>query len=286
MSTFDIKAVMETAKLSVAPTFFAAEKLLYIPSTENTKGEVFDLDKIFLGREDAPRRKIGTVKVFNVQSLNSFIAHNKDAGNIVIYCDSNTHAPMITAVLNDNGDTGPGKRDFRCVVEFRKTPEWIKWLNIDGKYLPQVDFAEFVEENMADIAEPLGAQMLEICTYLDATRSVDFKSAINLSNGNIQFTNVENINASVSSSQIAVPTEFTLGIAPIQGSPRFSIKARFRYRLVEGKLKLGLKLLRTEEVMAEVFDMAVADIVRTDGEPHPETGEIVGPRISIIEGTP
>jgi len=283
--THDTKAIIAVAQTAVAPVHYSDLKLLYIPGQGASAPQVVDLDKYILARETTPRRKSGTVKVFNVQSLNSFIAHNRDAGNITIYCDSNPLAPKIIAVLNDNGDVGPGHRDLRCEVEFRQTPEWKKWLGINGKMLAQEEFAEFIEENMVDIVDPPGAQMLEVVTYLQATRSADFKSALNLSSGAVQFMNIENVQASIGAGQIAVPTEFTLGIAPIQGSPRFKIHARFRYRLSDGKLRLGLKLLRIEEVMAEVFDMAVADIVRDDGVAD-EHGVITGKRISIIEGTP
>ena len=286
MDTIDTKAIIAVAQESVKPILDHDNKLLVFPSVGNHESRVVDLDKTyFLGRELQPRRKTGTIKVFNVQSLNSFIAHNRDAGNITVYCDSNPLAPSIVAVLNDHGDEGPGHRDLRCVVEFRQTPEWKKWLGINGKMIAQEEFAEFIEENMVDIVDPTGAQMLEIVTYLQATRSADFKSALSLSSGAVQFTNVENLNASVGAGQIAVPTEFTLGIVPIQGSPRFKINARFRFRITDGKLRLGLKLLRIEEVMGEVFDMAVADIARDEATPD-EHGEITGKRISILEGTP
>jgi hypothetical protein len=60
---------------------------------------------------------------------------------------------------------------------------------------------------------------------------------------------------------------------PIQGADTFKIPARFRYRIVDGKLRLGLKLLRIEEVMDQIFDEAVKNIA-------------VGEGVTMIAGTP
>ncbi|HVE20628.1 MAG TPA: DUF2303 family protein [Acidocella sp.] len=278
----DVQAIIEVAQDALKPIQVEVTdaNLLFIPGTENRKPEIINLDLV---RPPAtPRRKAGSITVFNIESLNSFIYHNKDAGNTNVYLDANILKPRMVAILNDNGDAGPGHRDFKVYVEFRETPEWTKWHKIDGTMLPQDAFAEFIEENLQDIYNPPGAEMLEIVTYLQATRAVDFKSALNLSSGQVQFTNIESVDAKVGPGQIAIPTEFTLQIAPIQGSPRFKIPARFRYRLTDGKLKLGFKLLRIEDVMTEILDKAVADIVR-GGDP---ASDLPTGTVNVIDGWP
>ncbi|MDE1896882.1 MAG: DUF2303 family protein [Rhodospirillales bacterium] len=273
----DFSEIIKLAQEAVQPfTLSQDTSLVVLPGTDNRAPQIVDLDQF--GRLAAPRRKRGIITVFNVPSLNSWIFHNKDAGTVTIYCDSNPINPKIVAVLNDNGQDGPGHRDFAVKVEFRHTPEWKKWNELNGKMLPQVEFAEFIEENMADIFDPPGADMLEIASYLQAVRNVDFKSQVDLSNGALRFTHAEDMNATVKAGQVAVPQQFTLAIAPIQGGQRFKIPARFRYRIIDGKLKLGFKLLRIEDVMAEVFEGAVNDIVRP--------GEDADWKLCLIEGSP
>lgn len=220
---------------------------------------------------DVPFRKRGTVTVFDAASLNMVLADNNDSGNIAIYIDRNPTKPAVVAVLNGHGKDGAGWGDFRAQIEFRKTPQWEKWTGIDGKLLPQATFAEFIEDNMEDIADPAGARMLEIATYLEATRTVNFKSGIRLSSGEIQFQNLENLDAKVGAGTIAIPETITLGLAPLQGSPLFRVPARFRYRLIEGKLTLGVKLQRIEDLMRDVLEDVVAKIER-------------GTNVSVIEG--
>jgi uncharacterized protein YfdQ (DUF2303 family) len=278
----DVSEIIDIAQDAVQPTQVAvtADNLLFIPGSVNRSPQVLDIDQI--RQPPVPRRKSGHITVYDIGSLNRFIFHNKDAGNITVYVNSNPLAPSIVAILNDHGDAGAGHRDLRATVQFRETPEWTKWRSIDGKLLPQADFAEFIEENLQDILEPAGARMLEIATYLSATRSVDFKSAVNLSNGNVALMNIESIDAKVGPGQIDVPAEFTLQIAPIQGSPRFKIPTRFRYRLLEGKLRLGFKLLRLEDVMTDVLNTAISDIAQGgDGEDANAPGRVI-----LLEGKP
>lgn len=257
--------IIKLAKDSVQPfTLSQDTSIIIIPGTDERPHAVIDLDDF--GRLPKPRRKSGRITVFDIPSLNTWIAHNKDAGTVSIYCDKNPLSPKIIAVLNDNGKDGPGHRDFTVKMEFRPTVEWAKWTAANGKMWPQVEFAEFIEENMNDIFDPPGAEMLEIASYLSAIRNVDFKSQVDLSSGAMKFTHVEDMTAQVKAGQVAIPQEFTLAIAPIQGGERFKIPARFRYRLKEGKLFLGFKLMRIEDVMAQVFEGAVSDIVQPTDE--------------------
>lgn len=215
----------------------------------------------------APVRKRGDVEVFDAASFNTILAQNDDAGSITIYIDRDANNPSIVAVLNGNGDTGPGWGDFRVRILFRFTPQWLKWKAIDGKMMPQVAFAEFIEDNLSDILSPAGADMLEIAQYLSATRSTDFKSAMRLSSGQIQLQNIENIDAKVGAGQTAVPETITLGIAPVFGLPPFRVDTRFRYRIDNGKLLLGIKLQRVEDIMAAVVNDMVNGTVASENRP-------------------
>lgn len=213
----------------------------------------------------APARKTGSVTVFEAESLNRLLVDNAVPGGTTIYINPDADKPAIVAVMNGNGLAGPGFADFRVSIGFRPTPQWAKWKAIDGRLLPQAEFAEFVEDNLADIATPDGATMMEIVTYLQATRSVDFRSGVKLSNGAVQLTNNESIEASVGAGNIAVPDVFEIALSPVFGVTPFKIPARFRYRIEDRKLKLGFKLQRIEDVMAQIIKDIESEIVLPDG---------------------
>lgn len=269
MDIDNVKTIVDTAIASAEPTVLhAGHQTIWIHTAARGLERV-DVSSTL----SAPPRKVGKTVVFDAASFNMMIADNSDAGNIAIYLDRNPIKPSIVAVLNGHGKGGPGWSDFRVAIEFRPTPQWVKWQGIDGKMLPQAAFAEFIEDNLDDIASPPKADFLEIVTYLQATRTVDFKSGLRLSSGAIQFQNLESIDAKVSAGSVAVPEQFTLGIAPMFGSPAYSIPVRFRYRLQEGKLTLGVKLQRIESLMETLVNEVVAKIER-------------GANISVLDGLP
>lgn len=268
----NLQAVIEAARKGVEPVKLHTtdtRALFFAPLGQKGEG-VFHEHNIEAGA-DAPFRKRGTVKVFDAASFNMVLADNADAGNIAIYIDRNVEKPSVVAVLNGHGKDGPGWGDFRAEIVFRPTPQWAKWNGIDGKMLPQHAFAEFIEDNLADIAEPSGAQALEIASHLEATRTVNFKSAVRLSSGAVQLQNLEDTEAKVSAGRIEVPEQFILALAPLQGLPLYRVPARFRYRITDGKLTLGIKLQRVEDLMREVLTDVVAKIER-------------GANVSVIEG--
>ena len=270
----NMEAVINTARQGAVPTKLAevgTKQWWLVPGISGHPSGVQTVDTEKAGA--IPARKRGAVTVFDAASFNQVLADNGDAGNIAIYIDRDPDAPSVVAILNGNGKAGPGWGDFRVAIEFQPTPQWEKWKGIDGKMLGQVAFAEFVEDNLEDIATPTGATMLEIATYLEATRSTNFRSGIRLSSGEIQFQNLENLEAKVGAGQIAIPETFTLGIAPIFGLPSYEIPVRFRYRLQDGKLTLGIKLQRVETMMGKIIEDVIAQIER-------------GANVSVLDGLP
>ena len=212
---------------------------------------------------DHPRRKNGVVAVFDPASLNTIMAQNT-GGNITVYVDRQIAKPAIVAVLNGHGGAGPGWGDHRAAIAFRPTPQWLKWSGIDGKLLSQSDFANFIEDNLADIRSPAGADALEISQQLEVVRTTNFRSVTRPRSGLIQFKN-EQTDDVKAIGEVTVPDMFTLFLAPMFGTSGMEIAARFRYRIVDGALKLGVKLQRVEEIMAAILEDFVALIVLPDG---------------------
>lgn len=263
-----IKAIRAGTEAQTLATVGTKQHVL-THSGESSDIEVIDLETGLA----APVRKRGSVVVFDAASFNQVIKDNGDAGNIAIYFDRDVNKPSVVAVLNGNGPAGPGWGDFRVAIQFRPTPQWVKWKNLDGKMISQAEFAEFIEDNIEDIADPAGATMLEIATELSVKRNVAFRSAVRLSSGTVQFQHTQDDETKVGANTIDVPTEFTLGVAPIFGLASYRVPARFRYRLVDGKLTLGFKLQRVETLMATIVEDVIAKIER-------------GANVSVMDGLP
>lgn len=261
MDVDNMQAVIDAARAGHELTKLAGDENYQIVYTPSHGVQTVSLEK----HNAAPNRKTGAVTVFDAESLNRLLADNAIAGATTIYVNPDAEKPAIVAVFNGNGLAGPGFGDFRASIGFRPTPQWVKWKGIDGKLLPQADFAEFIEDNLADIATPDGATMMEIVTYLQATRSVDFRSGVRLGSGATQLTNNESIEAHVGAGNIAVPDMFEIALSPVFGVAPFRIPTRFRFRIESGKLKLGLKLQRVEDVMAQIIKDIEGEIVLPEG---------------------
>jgi uncharacterized protein YfdQ (DUF2303 family) len=214
---------------------------------------------------DRPVRPRGIVEVFDAASFSAILDANQESGDITVYVNRDAAAPSIVAILNGNGPSGPGWGDFRAQIAFRATPQWKKWKAIDGTMMQQAQFAEFIEDNLEDVVDPAGATMLEIATYLQTTRTTHFKSGLRLSSGAVEFRHEQSDDAKVGAGKVEVPETIILALAPVFGLPPYRIPARFRYRLTDGRLTLGIKLQRIDDLMATIVNEMVFGAPATEG---------------------
>lgn len=209
---------------------------------------------------DRPSRKRGTVVLDDVPSFIALVNREKTAETLVF---AKQNPPGFIAVFNGNQaaagcpSTMPnaGWGDHRATYSCPLSDEWKTWVGHDGKRMTQADFAQFMEDNLPDIAEPAGAVMLEVSRTLEAKKAVNFASAIRLSDGSQQFTYEEQIDGTAQKGQLKIPERFAIGIPVFQGSPeKWRIDARLRYRIEGGgKLAMWFDLERIHKVLDEAF---------------------------------
>lgn len=213
----------------------------------------------------APARKRGTVQVKDVDSLLLVLADQgaKDAG--YVYADPDTRT--ITGVLNDHRG-GAGWRDHRVTFKAEHTPEFQRWLDNNGsnRAKGQTEFAEFVEDNLADIQEPCAQQLLTVATTIQASSGIDFKSAKRLQDGQTQLTFTETIDARAGADgALSIPKEFTLGLRIFKNGGGYLLKARLKYRLNAGSVKFWYELDRPERAVEDAFSGYVGQVREKSG---------------------
>jgi uncharacterized protein YfdQ (DUF2303 family) len=59
---------------------------------------------------------------------------------------------------------------------------------------------------------------------------------------------------------LKIPDRFTLGIEPFEGSPKYQLDARFRYRLRDTTLTLFYDLLRPEQVLEDAYKQILGTV--------------------------
>lgn len=235
-----------------------------------------DLDKY----RERPRRITGDVAVHDADAFVHYLAKHGllqtdiyadvPAGKLTAIINAHQGVDDVDATVDTEGleqltaafaDQGAGWGDHRLSLALQQTPAWKAWAGYDRRMLNQVDFAEHIEERLADIVTPPGADMLELAQTFQATRSVAFESSKRLSNGQTQLAYREEDTATAGKKgQLQIPERFELALRPYEGTDPYKVTARLRYRINGPTLAIGYLLDRPDEILRAAFLDIVTDV--------------------------
>lgn len=212
-----------------------------------------------------PARKRGTVQLKDVASLLAYLADQNASATAYVYANPDTRT--MVAVFNDQR-AAPGWRDHQAQFKAEFTPEFDRWLSNNGsaRARGQTEFAEFIEDNLADITEPFAQQLLNVATTIQATSGINFSSAKRLQDGQTQLTYTESIEARAGADgALSIPKEFTLGLRIFKNGGGYLLKARLKYRLAAGSVKFWYELDRPERAVEDAFTGYVNEVREKSG---------------------
>lgn len=242
-------------------------------------------------RTAKPLRIVQGVTVETEASLIDYVRDFKTAGSRMFAAIStNTivavldfHEGRTTATLdmmNDdektnvtdpaaNPDFG-GAPDFGQHTATLKLPyseEWGVWTLASGSMKSQVDFARFIQENAPDISDPQAADVLDVVRDLRGSRQVKFTGVVNMNSNNDSFEYEDKTHVGAKDT-LEIPDAFTLSIPVFFGGPKVKVQAQLRHEVNdEGRLKLGVKLLRAESIRQAAFMDVVENAGSESGVP-------------------
>ena len=137
-------------------------------------------------------------------------------------------------------------------LPLRKSDEWTAWTGINNLKLGQRALAEFIEEHLDAIVEPDAAAVLEVVLTLSGKKSVAYKNAVRLANGDTSLVWEETTDAKAGQSgELKVPSELKIRIpvyAGCEDETTFEIRTMFRYHIHDGALTFQLKMLGIERI--------------------------------------
>lgn len=217
---------------------------------------------------ERPRRKTGVVRVEDTASFVQYFKKHSDAASEVFV---DIRAGVLTAVLDAHeathteGYAGSGDTarwgEHRLVLRLAETDAWKRWTGQDRQLLKQQVFADFIDDNRADIRKPSAADMLELVQQFQAKTKVTFQSANILANGDRRLTFEEETSAGGGAKgSIEVPSVLELGIAPFEDSEPYVVTARFRYRIQGGGLFMGYLLDNADDVKRDAVKTVVTKV--------------------------
>lgn len=133
--------------------------------------------------------------------------------------------------------------------------EWKVWKDHDRKKMTQVEFAEFLEDNLSLFHKPNGADLLELVSTLFGKADVRYNSAIRLQSGGAKLNYDEDVvlkaASSTTSGEVDIPATITAGIKPIEGAVLYEVKARLKYRINDRKLILWYETADKHKIMRD-----------------------------------
>lgn len=228
----------------------------------------------FEEHREQPIRTERAVFAITATAFVDYVKRFCDDGTVVF---ANYTATTFKAILDYHYGIAPNWCRHTVSYVCPHSKEWQTWSEKSGKVMNQAQFAEFIEDNLVDIVQPNGAEMLEVAKTLDARSNVRFKSAIRLDNGETQLVYEEMIDgAAGAKGQLKIPQTIKLALRVFQGEDPYEVEARFKYRIKEGALTMWVELVRPHRIIEDAFAGILARIREQLG-----SGEI-----PIIEAVP
>ncbi len=235
-----------------------------------------------------PERRSGTARFTD---LSSFLAHaNRFKGeNSVLYANDDAKSPSLTCVFDyheagSNEFEGTHFGQHRGVYPFPLSETWQAWSKAeDGGPMGMSEFAEFLEDRIGDVIEPLGApiegepeadQRLRAqiqrlgCTLASPSLLLDLsrnfrvnensrtKVAQTLSSGEVSLK-FENEHTDENGAPLRVPNMFLIQTPVFHGGALYRVPVRLRYRASSGQVRWIVERLHPELIFEDAIKEAL-----------------------------
>lgn len=268
-----------------------------------------DITEQILRRLPTPPRRKGALTALSPESLINYVNRYVEDNRTAIFADSSSR--KVVAVLNYHEPTGdslwpmpkpetkvgedgveiepvptdldaPGPRDtphwgdFRVSYAFPLSRQWQVWKLSDGKLASQIDLAQFLEDNIRDIADPAGtkipahiqlmidrlslhvgspARILEVARNLEIRSHEKVRQAVNTETGEqVVIYEQEHANGgNATVTELRVPTAFLLRIPVFQGDADYLLLCRLRYRKIETSVKWLINIQGVDASLEAAF---------------------------------
>lgn len=254
---------IDTIKTHLTAAMDVGKELVQTPKVPDNFRPVVTIPEgskvVELNREDhkldVPRFKTAAPKFNAPDAFNSYVTDFKNPETRIFY----TMDGKFTAVIDYHDREKARHADHTAELELIRSPEWEAWTKQDGNGLSQRAFAEFLEENAADIIEvhpdpnnvsvyPTPETMMSVAAGIDATVGGQFKSSQDLNNGSRQLIIDHQVDGVIKNTNVVVPKRFLIALRPFMGSNRFPIECVLRFTPSGEGMTFKFKMLRRHQV--------------------------------------
>lgn len=160
-----------------------------------------------------------------------------------------------------------GACEFCIALDLSPSPELEAFQALHkAGFTSQEGMSEFLLDWGYCCVEPGQAGMEQLARELTVRKGVDFRRAQNVANGEVQLTYREEVTAATQGT-MEIPTRLRLAMPLWLGAEPVELEAQFRYRLADGKLALGIRLVRLLVKQREAMLTVAARIAAETGIP-------------------
>lgn len=172
-------------------------------------------------------KHISARKTFN--EPDSFVRYLKAYGleNAIVMADLLQR--NFVAELDYHSAAGPNTNQHVAVLLTPYDEDFAAWRNYLGKYIPQADMANFLEDMLHTVATPEPADLLDMLNTIQINRNVAIKSVTNTRDGTIKLRYEEE-----DAADILLPRDIELQMPIFAGTAEISLRAKLRYDVKPG----------------------------------------------------
>lgn len=223
-----------------------------------------------------PERRKGVAVVRSQRTLVSLTTRHRHEGTTVIFANPDRAKPSLVTVFDYHPQTDDVDDaewcQHRARYECELSEEWKAWSGAHGAVKDQRQFAEFVEDHLADVIVPptddeklaelaklmggrftLPADLVGLSRGLQVSSEVKVREAVTLSSGEIAVTYDEQ-HRDGAGKPLQIANLFVIAIPVFYAGPLYRIPVRLRYTLREGGIKWSVHLYRHDRVFDHAFD--------------------------------
>lgn len=214
----------------------------------------------------SPQRIIANPTFEDAESFAAYANLFKQESTLII---ANRSRNLVAAIFDYHAKGSPSWCSHSAQLAIKHHQDFTAWANL-GQNVSQASFGEFIEDHMHNIASPDGATLKDMVLKFSALKETAFKSTINLQNGDVQLTYIEDSEHGTEKNA-KLPSSLTLMIPIYDGQLPIQVEARVRYRIKDQKLWFQIELVRKSDILRKAF-ADVLDAVENLTEIRPLMG--------------
>jgi uncharacterized protein YfdQ (DUF2303 family) len=232
----------------------------------------------------------GTTVLHDIDSFTAHVRRHHRGPATTLWIDAKSDPLSVTAIYNGaDEDGGTGWGDDRAMISIEPSDEWTRWEELSGKTMSQAAFAEWLEENLEEIAPPEEGsdhakpiELLAMVRDLQIHTKGEFKRKVDPRTG----TGTLVYSTEHGEGSTKIPRAFGIAIRPWDGADAYRVEARLSFSLQGSQALFTFKLHRLDEVWMKAVAGLAAELDEATTRTKNVDGEVRLQGFPIFLGTP